>query len=144
MAEKVLTLEIPGKPFGKQRPRFMRSTGHTYTPAETTNYENLVKVLFREKYPEHAPVDCGVKMEVTAVFTVAQSWTKKKKCLAMENKIRPHSYDWDNIGKVISDALNTIAYKDDTQVYSAYVEKQFGEIPCVKVKLTYEDSDGND
>ena len=42
---KQIRFSIPGKPFGKQRPRVVHrgSYSKAYTPEETVNYENLVK-----------------------------------------------------------------------------------------------------
>lgn len=39
----------------------------------------------------------------------------------------PSKPDWDNCGKMIGDALNTIAYKDDAQICDARVLKFFHE-----------------
>ena len=41
---------IPGKPFGKQRPRVTKVGNYskTYTPTETVAYENLVKLYYTE------------------------------------------------------------------------------------------------
>lgn len=129
-----LVIEIPGKPLGKQRPRFMRN-GHTYTPMETVNYENLIKVCFAEKYPRHTPIDGAVNMDVTAVFPIPDSWSKKKKAAALQKEIRPGKPDIDNIYKIVADALNGIAYKDDAQVAKAAIEKYYGEKPCLTVVL---------
>lgn len=134
MPLKTYTFEVPGKPFGKQRPRVMRN-GHTYTPSETVNYENLVKVCFREKYPEHTPTEGIMQLIVDAYFPIPDSWSKKKKQKALDGLIRPHKPDWDNIGKIISDALNEIAYKDDSQIYLASVRKEYSERPRVEVFL---------
>lgn len=38
---------VPGKPQGKGRPRFTRS-GHTYTPDSTAEYEERVKLAYRQ------------------------------------------------------------------------------------------------
>lgn len=46
--------------------------------------------------------------------------------------------DWDNIGKGISDALNGIAWKDDSQVYWSNVKKVYGAEPRVEVSVTYD------
>ena len=50
---KQIRFTIPGQPFGKQRPKFSRAGAYvkTYTPKETTSYENLVK-LFTTKQPK--------------------------------------------------------------------------------------------
>lgn len=46
---------VDGEPVGKGRPRFTRS-GHTYTPEKTADYEQLVKLSFRNKYPDFKPI----------------------------------------------------------------------------------------
>ena len=130
---------IPGKPLAKQRPRFTR-TGHTYTPDKTVNYENLIKTCFTQKYPEHVPVKIPVRMKIQAYFAVPESWSKKKKLLAYIGKIlRPGKPDWDNVGKIVSDALNQIAYVDDSQVYDCQVIKAYDAVPRVEVEIEWED-----
>ena len=132
-----LSFEIPGKPGAKQRPRHTRN-GHTYTPEETVNYENLVKVCFREKYPGFVPIDEPVMMDISAAFPIPESWPKKKKKMALDRKIFPGKPDWDNIGKIISDGLNPIAYKDDSQIHACMVTKRYSDSPCVYVTLILE------
>lgn len=54
----------------------------------------------------------------------------------LDGKIRPTKKpDWDNIGKIVTDALNKIAYRDDSQVVACRVEKWYGPIPEVIVTL---------
>ena len=61
---KQIRFTIPGQPFGKQRPKFSRTGAYvkTYTPKETTSYENLVKLFYNEAakgkmFPEGAMLD---------------------------------------------------------------------------------------
>lgn len=135
---ELVTLEftVPGKPMGKQRPRMTRM-GHTYTPKETASYENLVKLAFREKYHDHIPTTSDVELFVVAEFPIPTSWSKKKKQAALDEKIHPRKPDWDNIGKIISDALNDVAYIDDSQVVFSRVEKKYSETPQVLVIINY-------
>lgn len=44
--------------------------------------------------------------------------------------------DWDNIGKAVCDALNGIAYKDDSQVVSANVYKVWASDGLPKVVVS--------
>ena len=41
--------------------------------------------------------------------------------------------DMDNVVKMIADALNQVAYKDDTQIVDCQVRKFFSEEPRVEV-----------
>lgn len=125
---------VPGKPFGKQRPRVAR-TGHAYTPKETVSYENLVRMTFVEKYPEVIPTGSPVILQVVAAFPIPQSWPKKKVRAALAGDICPGKPDIDNVLKIIQDALNGIAYKDDALIWNATITKSYAERPGVTVLL---------
>lgn len=43
--------------------------------------------------------------------------------------------DCDNIAKIICDALNRVAYKDDSQIVKLNVMKEYVETPSVKVRI---------
>lgn len=137
--KETLLIEIPGKPFGKQRPRFSRNTGRAYTPDETIRYENLIKALFVQKYPGFIPRETPVKMTIGATFPIPKSWPKKKQIQAIEGKIKPSKPDWDNCGKVVSDGLQNIAFLNDSQVYECTVYKQYGERPGVLVLIEFDE-----
>lgn len=129
-----LEFTIPGKPMGKQRPRVTR-TGHAFTPSKTVTYENLVKLCFLEAYPGWTPTESEISMYIFADFPVPVSWSKKKKKDALDGKIHPHKPDWDNIGKIISDGLNSVAYVDDAQIFACTVNKNYSEAPKVHVLI---------
>jgi len=125
---------IPGEPMAKQRPRFTRA-GRTYTPAKTTNYENLVKVVYQEKYLGQDLLEGSLSAEIKAYCKPPK--TSKKKLTAMLNgTIRPTKKpDCDNVAKIILDALNNIAYDDDKNIVNLKVEKYFSDIPRVEVQI---------
>lgn len=129
---------VPGEPQGKARARTCRN-GHTYTPENTVLYENLVKTEY-ERQCGKAMVEEGIPLSMTIIahYSIPASWSKSKKSLAEKNEIRPTKKpDADNVAKVICDALNGVAYKDDTQVVSLFVQKVFGE-PKTVVLLEWE------
>ena len=56
--------------------------------------------------------------------------------MMLDHQIRPGKKpDWDNIGKVVTDSLNQIAYRDDAQVVDAQVRKFFSEQPRIEVTI---------
>lgn len=125
---------IPGAPRGKQRAK--TGKGFAYTPKETVYYENLVKAMFRGAFPDWVPTDKAVAMEFTAVVSIPMSASKKNRQLMIEGKIRPTKVpDWDNFGKIVSDALNQILYHDDRQVVDGHVKKFYGEVPGMNVSF---------
>ncbi len=125
---------VPGNPRGKQRPRATRQ-GRIFTPKETIIYENLIKHEFISKYPDAAPTDRPVMLQILAEYPIAESWSKKKKIAADSMEVFPNKPDWDNVGKIVSDALNKIAYMDDSQVFYASVLKRYSMRPRLTVLI---------
>ena len=129
--------EVEGKIKGKGRPRFAKYGNFvkTYTPSETASYENLIKLQFR--------ISCGdwysempLKMKLTAIQSIIKSATKKGKAMMLSGELRPTKKpDADNIIKIICDALNGIAYKDDTQIVEIEFKKVYGELEKVIVEI---------
>lgn len=118
------TFTIPGKPFGKQRPRMTRQ-GRAYTPKETVSFERTLSVLAAQHFPE--PHTGPVKVTVWATFETPKSWSKKK---TAEHINRHHTQkpDADNIAKAIKDGMNRVAYGDDSQVAELHVRKVWGAV----------------
>ncbi len=131
---KDLIFEVPGEPVGKGRPRFTRQ-GRAYTPAKTAKYENLVSLAFLQKYPDHVPLEGPLEMVMIAYFSIPKSWSKKKAEQARLNKLFPTKKpDTDNIAKV-KDALNGIAFKDDSQVVMETIFKMYAETPRLVIQI---------
>ena len=109
----------------------------TRTPEQTVLYENLVKMEYRQqcrgiRFPDDAMLD----VRVYAYYTIPASAGKKKRQAMLAKKIRPTKKpDFDNIGKVICDSLNGIAYRDDAQVVDGMVRKFYAEHPRVVVTI---------
>lgn len=125
--------EILGKPTGKGRPRLGKYG--TYTPANTANYETLVKWTFVNEFKNFKPFEGAVKAKITAIFAVPKSYSKKKRAEALTKVDYTHKPDADNIAKIVLDSLNGLAYKDDSQVSALLVFKDYGEQEKVIVEL---------
>ena len=141
----MITLTIPGDPIGKARPRFVRKTGHTFTPDKTVNYETLIRELFAVKYPDHQPMTGPVWMEVVAHMRIPSSKSKKVKTAMIDGLVFPTvKPDADNLLKVFADAMNGLAYMDDKQIVSASVSKRYSERPRAEVEVKeYTEEDFN-
>lgn len=129
---------IPGPPKGKGRPKFSRQGNFvkTYTPEETVNYENLVKLMY-VKYCKNKMLEGAIRAELIGYFPIPSSTSKKRAKMMEEGKIRyTKKIDCDNLAKIVLDALNNIAYKDDSQVCELIVVKKYGTEPKVTVRLT--------
>jgi Holliday junction resolvase len=137
---KPICFEIPGPIKGKARPRMTR-TGMVYTPKDTVNYENLIKICYKEAVDAQLFDNLynePIKVNIKVYYEIPKSTTKKKKALMLLDKLYPTKKpDNDNIAKVILDSLNGIAYKDDAQVVELIINKFFtkNEKPYVVVTL---------
>ena len=139
-----ITFTLPGGPQGKGRPRYVRRTGRAYTPDKTVAYEELVRQRFLEAANGQDFGEGPVFVLIRAIFPIPKSFSKKKTEQAMKGTLYPTKKpDWDNIGKIICDALNGIAYKDDSQVVIATVVKAYGATERVDVMFwSEEETDG--
>ena len=137
----ILKFTVPGPPQGKARARtvYNQHVGRTmsYTPENTVIYENLVKLSFLEQ--------CGrksfekgeaVAVKIIAAFPIPGSTSKKRRNQMLSGSIQPTKKpDADNISKCILDALNGIAYHDDSQVTELEIRKTYQDEPGVIVFL---------
>ena len=124
--------EVMGEPQGKARARTFYNSKlgrmQSITPEGTVLYENLVKQCFlancTETYFEKEPLE----MVITAHFPIPKSASKKDKLLMRVWKVFPTKKpDADNIAKCICDALNGVAYGDDTQIVRMTVNKVYAD-----------------
>lgn len=132
----IYEFEIPGKITGKGRPRVNTTTAIAYTPAKTKEYEELVKQYFIIKYRRINPLEGRIKINITAYFSVPKNTSKKQEENMLNNAISPTKKpDIDNIAKIILDALNKLAFKDDNQITKLEIEKKYGTEEKIFVKV---------
>lgn len=134
-----IKFSVPGQPFGKQRPKFTRAGQYvkTYTPDKTVSYENLVKLMYQQAAKGKVfSEDAALDVRIIAYYEIPKSISKKKRKAMLAHKIRPTKKpDWDNIGKIICDSLNKVAYRDDSAVVDAQVRKFYSEQSRVDVTI---------
>lgn len=130
---------VPGKPFGKQRPRVAcrGKFSKAYTPKETIAYENLVKLFYaQESKGEMFPEDAELEIIILAYYEIPKSASKVKREGMLSGKIRPTKRpDIDNVAKAIYDSLNKVAYHDDAAIVEAMISKFYSDSPRVEVTI---------
>ena len=100
-------------------------------------YENLIKMEYRRqvgdmRFKDDEPLDLRVK----AYFRIPAGESKKIQAQMDSGEIRPTKKpDYDNIAKVVSDALNNIAYKDDAQIVDSQQRKFYSKQPRIEVTI---------
>ena len=99
---------------GKGRVRFVRATGRRYTPDKTAEAMELIRMAYvKEAHGLMAPK--GVPVRVAIVTTRPMPKSRPKRITKEP--------DVDNIAKLVLDALNGVAWVDDTQVVAIAVQK---------------------
>lgn len=134
-----INFKVLGDIVGKQRPRFNRYTGRTYTPGKTHKYENAVKVAYITKYPsgmwclnKEQPLSISLEFH----FQMPSSWSHKKKERHIGSPCLKH-IDLDNCYKSVTDSLNGVAYPDDSQIcFIDKVSKVWDETEYVLVTIS--------
>lgn len=134
-----IRFEVPGEPKGKGRPRFSKAGGftRTYTPKATSSYENLVRIEYQSQCGG-VFFDKGTMLDVriVAYMQIPSSASKKKVQQMRSGAIRPTKKpDFDNLGKIVCDAINGVAYHDDSQIVDAQIRKFYSDRPRIAVTI---------
>lgn len=110
-----MIFEVTGKVVGKQRVRVTKS-GHAYTPDKTREKERQIAEAYKES---------GGKMLKGPVAVYVDTFRQIPKSKPKKLTCEPDTYkpDADNILKLVLDALNGVAYSDDSQVIMCGVTK---------------------
>lgn len=124
----LITFNIPGISVPKARPRATNIGNRAvmYTPTQTKQFENYVKLVAAQ----HAPKELLTSaLEVQLDFLLPRPKSLPK-------KIRYHikKPDIDNLTKSVLDALESIIYVNDAQIISLQVTKDYG-IPLCRVRV---------
>lgn len=128
---------VPGRPQGKARPKVNTYTHRAYTPTATKNYETAVRTCYMNAAPPGERLHAGsVRVQIMAYYPIPKNWNKAEKRAAMAGEKLPEvKPDLDNCAKAILDALNGLAYEDDSAVTDLTVCKRYAEIGHVVVRI---------
>lgn len=120
-----ITIEIPGEPVAKGRPRVGRTFNggvRMLTPKETERFEAKVAWLARQEMKaRQLPLFAGpLRLEIDAYWTALKGTAKKRGHLTLPKSTKP---DFDNVAKAVCDGLNGVAFTDDGQIHECVVRK---------------------
>ena len=128
---------IPGVPVPKARPRVVR--GHAFTPKKTKDYEVLVKDVYRMTVGEYLG-DSAIVATIDLYFPIPESYSKSKKRRIADGEIKHTKRpDVDNCAKAILDALNEVAYRDDSQIVESRITKHYAVDGDVRADVILEE-----
>jgi Holliday junction resolvase RusA-like endonuclease len=76
------------------------------------------------------PLEGPLHLDLIAYMPTQKSWPKKKIQAALSGSLlHTNKPDASNILKLVEDAANGILFKDDSQIVSAIVTKEYSEMP---------------
>lgn len=121
------------EPVGKGRPRTTVKNGKaiTYTPDPTAHAENLIRdelLKYAVKFEAHVPV----RLRVTL-------YCSRPKSLPKSRTIPTSKPDYDNVAKLLGDAMEKFVYENDSQVTTALIRKRYvlpGQVPRVEIYMS--------
>jgi Holliday junction resolvase RusA-like endonuclease len=126
-----MKITIPGEMRGKGRPKFTTRGGfaRAYTDAKTASAETWVKACAIEQVGQPL-LDGPLSVAIAVGVSIPPSWPKKRQASALAGALRPTGKpDFDNIAKLICDALNKIVWVDDSQITEVSFSKSYSAVP---------------
>lgn len=139
MTLAAITLRVAGRSTGKARPRFDPRTRRTYTPPSNIVSENDVRAVWREAGEPRIEDVCAIELEVIVTVMRPQGHLTSSGSLNTEGRRHPiprtQKPDLDNAVKLVMDALNTRAYRDDVRIARVVAERRWGDWPETLIML---------
>lgn len=132
------TLNIPGKPIAKARPRFFRKGKYvgTYNAQQTEEGKFLALVTQQWTHPALTGplvIDCVFYMPRPKYhYGTGRNSGKLKPSAPVFHVRKP---DTSNLVKFIEDCLNGVCWKDDSQIYQITATKRYGEEPRTEITI---------
>ncbi len=136
-------ITLHGPPVGKGRPRFRvartasgKQFVSAYTDAQTRRYEADLAAEAYKVMGGIPPLDEALAVEVMAYMPVPESWSGRKKDMALAGEIVPTGRpDADNCCKIALDSLNKIVWRDDSLIVDLHGWKFFSAEPRLVIEV---------
>lgn len=127
---------VRGHVVAKGRPRFVRKTGHIYTPDATVEAERAIAAAWISAEVPLVPRPEAIVLRVTVRIQ------RPKIHFRANGELKPNAPknpttkpDLDNLVKTVKDALNGVAWEDDSQVVGVMAWKTYGS-PGWRIGIT--------
>lgn len=138
----IIEFEIEGKAEPQGRPRATH-TGigkgiRLYDPPKSKAYKQVVGLKGRAHMARNHLEAHTEPLRVTLgfYFKPPKSYTKKRlKAIESKRELHVKKPDSDNLAKAVTDALNTICYKDDSQIVELIIRKEYSCKDYTSIKI---------
>lgn len=132
-----IAFQVPGDAQAQMRPRATTINGSVrmYDHKKSKDYKSYIQDIAKQYMPTE-PIDGPLEMRVTIYRKLLKSFSKVKRQQALDGILLPVSKpDVDNLAKTFMDALNGMAYKDDSQIVTLIAEKRYAEEAYVFIEI---------
>ena len=141
----MIFLIVPGEPVAQGRARITTIGRHprVFDPKKSAEYKSYVRHLANTI--KGRPLEGPLVMKCDFYKGVPKSWSEKKRQQALAGLIKPIGRpDCSNYLKGVEDALNGIAYLDDSQIVLVHVTKQYSLEPRAEIRIWNDNDELND
>lgn len=129
-----VSFTVPGVPVGKARARVTKNG--TFTPKKTRRFEAGVRAAGQVAMGTLRPCRDSVHMSLVVFLPIPKGWSKTKRAQALAGLVHPIVRpDLDNFEKAVTDALNGVVYRDDSQICDVVKSKRYAAQPRVVVEF---------
>ena len=135
MEDSSINFTVDGEVVPWKRPRFNGKTKAIFEKAEVKEYKDKVITAFMESGGGHFEKDVPLIFELCVFMGVPKSLSLKKRLNLITEKRPTKRPDNDNLYKGIADALNGIAYYDDSQIVATHIAKFWSVNPHAVVTI---------
>jgi Holliday junction resolvase RusA-like endonuclease len=136
---KYFFIVVPGNPTGKARARTVKAGNKfiSFTPKNTRCYEATIRQFFSALYPAAALLEGPLYITTNIYLQLPKSRDKKKDKEKIDaDKLRcPCRPDIDNCLKSFKDALEGLAYRNDSQFVIVHAEKWYSRRPRAEIEV---------
>lgn len=139
MSYLILQANVLGEPKAQARHRHFKIGDHTSTFDPSSKAKDMLAVILQEKAP-NIPPDVSIAIELTFYMSRPKSHFGTGKNASILKTTAPEWHkskpDLDNLIKFVTDAMNKIFYKDDSQIGQFVARKLYSERPRTEILIT--------
>lgn len=135
MGDSLISFTVYGEPVPWKRPRFNGKSKHVFEDSKVKDYKAKVIEAFEESGGKVYEKDVPLRMSIRFYLSVPKSASQKKRLDLISNFFPTKRPDNDNLYKGIADALNGVAYYDDSQIVHTHIHKHWSEEPRAEISI---------
>lgn len=135
MGDSLISFTVYGEPVPWKRPRFNGKSKHVFEDSKVREYKAKVIEAFEESGGKVYEKDVPLRMSIRFYLSVPKSASERKKENLIAKFFPTKRPDNDNLYKGIADALNGVAYYDDSQIVITHIHKLWSINPRAEITI---------